>query len=421
MDSLTFYKISPEDLEKEEEFGKKLILIRPFLIKNKDEFYVKLESFLLNVAKNLDTFAIYRTIRSLENSNCGSLSLKAAQWVYCTMIEIYWVMFNRENIPLIEKLNASVFLMRSDLAIVKKNMILNALINLARTQGPNLELDLQAILADTLMMNNLEEAKQAGETLLQNLRRRQAEEEFKFERKIRVMTTPFEDSQNVHDSSINESAKQFIRELAKDLHQKEFKYDILNREPYEIILEIREIMPKNPKIESSLNRIQVDTAYFCSDVKFRLKEILQRIWNRIQNLLKEEDRKEAILRLEQELIEMSGLCSTGHMGRLVNVLSGFDIEGKTVHVVKISWKDQIKANIYARIISRMKEAENCDDILSAITETGEARKIYIDFLDKIKPSLYEELEKEFVPCFDKEFTKEKFEEYFKMYFECHYM
>jgi hypothetical protein len=58
-------------------------------------------------------------------------------------------------------------------------------------------------------------------------------------------------------------------------------------------------------------------------------------------------------RLLEELIEMSGTCSSGFASRLVNVISGFGDFNIT-----ISWKDQIIANFSGRLNARINNIHN---------------------------------------------------------------
>ena len=55
-------------------------------------------------------------------------------------------------------------------------------------------------------------------------------------------------------------------------------------------------------------------------------------------------------RLLEELIDMSGTCSTGFAGRLVNVICGFGAFN-----LRISWRDQIVANFNGRLNARARD------------------------------------------------------------------
>jgi len=127
---------------------------------------------------------------------------------------------------------------------------------------------------------------------------------------------------------------------------------------------------------------------------------------------KELDQTEYISRFFQELDDMdstfedqedkpttqlqSSGCSWGYAARLVNTLSGDGCE-----VVKISWEDQIKANIQGRLFKLMRDLPEGDEkglVLAGIMETAESQEIvaYEQFVDKHKPKLCDELKGEFV-------------------------
>jgi hypothetical protein len=103
-------------------------------------------------------------------------------------------------------------------------------------------------------------------------------------------------------------------------------------------------------INSYLENNEIHSTLF-----YRYGDIFEKVWERIQNPDKFEkvwpidklgnkhrpDTNEMIERLKQEIIESNGMCFTGKMTRLVNVLVGFysDIE------ILIGTSDQINAKI----------------------------------------------------------------------------
>lgn len=92
------------------------------------------------------------------------------------------------------------------------------------------------------------------------------------------------------------------------------------------------------KIYLSLNRIEIDRSSYLGNT---LSRILVKIWSYIQN---NEFKDELIKRLLQELEEMSGTCSSGFIGRLINSLSGF---GELT--INISFEDQLVSNFIGRL------------------------------------------------------------------------
>jgi len=92
------------------------------------------------------------------------------------------------------------------------------------------------------------------------------------------------------------------------------------------------------KIYLSLNRIEIDRSTYLGS---SLSRILVKIWSYIQN---NEFKNELTKRLLQELEEMSGTCSSGFIGRLINTLSGF---GELA--INISFEDQLVSNFIGRL------------------------------------------------------------------------
>jgi hypothetical protein len=162
------------------------------------------------------------------------------------------------------------------------------------------------------------------------------------------------------------------------------------------ILRISERLEKHQieKIEISLLRIELDRTTFHSEgttgISHSLQTILIRIFAYIQeqeNQLKTELEK----RLLEELIDMSGTCTTGFMGRLVNTLSGFG-----EYSLKISWEDQIKSNLHGRLNSRILNEEKMEDILEQMTNIKlKDRSEYLEFFARNISSIREEMYQEF--------------------------
>jgi hypothetical protein len=144
-------------------------------------------------------------------------------------------------------------------------------------------------------------------------------------------------------------------------------------------------------IEISLNRIYLDRALY-SKYNCTLSNILLKIWSYINN---NEHQNEMKTRLLQELIDMSGTCSTGFAGRLINSITGFGEFNLT-----ISYRDQIIANLNGRLNSRIhkiNDEEFKDQILEEMTICTNDFGNRINFLKffrenmlSIREELYEE-------------------------------
>jgi hypothetical protein len=145
----------------------------------------------------------------------------------------------------------------------------------------------------------------------------------------------------------------------------------------------------------SLERIVVDTAYYQG---YTMAQILQFVYSYIQV---SPHRVELENRFVEELVEMRGWCSTGHVVRLLNVTAGFDHElTLSVDVYK-----ELKSALFARLQFMMSKlpVEQQEELT---TEFGSEEKgLLQEFVDTYTP--YEELLIEY-----KNLPREQFEEFY---------
>ena len=80
-----------------------------------------------------------------------------------------------------------------------------------------------------------------------------------------------------------------------------------------------------------------------------------------------------------ELIDMSGKCSTGHLSRLLNVLQGYETDLKSK--VTIDIKDEMYAKIKHLIEKDIMEQENMDELMEDML--SENKSIFIKFIKKV--------------------------------------
>lgn len=154
--------------------------------------------------------------------------------------------------------------------------------------------------------------------------------------------TIYQNAQNVHNDTIEQAVIDIIQYLST-IDIKDLTFDKV-ADALERVVE-RDDAPNFIKI--SLNRIHMDRALY-STFNYSLQNILVRVFACIENAETAEIKKVLRSRLDQELTEMAGTCSTGFLGRLCNVLSGFN--GLNM---RISWEDQITANFGARMNARL--------------------------------------------------------------------
>lgn len=184
--------------------------------------------------------------------------------------------------------------------------------------------------------------------------------------------TVYDDGQNVHNTSINEGVKEILRELCKE-HSSAIQVSCRTSNLNDVSKRLTELsreksLVTRQKIRGTVDRIMIDTSKFECDTN--LCDILIMVWMKI----KSSDHKEELeKRLVEEMEEMNGMCATGHLSRLVNVLSGF-FDNMSI---KISFKDQIKNYVYThynKILSSMDESV-MERIIDEMTESTIDKKV----------------------------------------------
>lgn len=204
--------------------------------------------------------------------------------------------------------------------------------------------------------------------------------------------TVYDDGQNVHNSSINEGVKEIIRELCKEHSssiQPSCRTSNLSEVSKRLVVLLREkSLVIRQKITGTVDRIMIDTSKFECDVT--LCDILIMVWMKIKSSA---DKEELEKRLVEEMEEMNGMCATGHLSRLVNVLSGF-FDNMSV---RISFKDQIKNYIYNhlnKVLMSNKYTDLAEKIIDEMTESEPTKKETLMKMVKDNDNK-EELKKEF--------------------------
>lgn len=160
---------------------------------------------------------------------------------------------------------------------------------------------------------------------------------------LAVITTIYDDHQNVHDSSINDSVWKNIEILQKQYAGFE------NAELPDLKL--------NDSQKNALRRIETDKTLFQRDnVKITLTEVLDFV---VAYILEQTNQDELWSRFRQELDEMAGTCSSGHLARLVNVLVGFHPDIK----IEISNYDRVKSTFQQWMQNKATQDEHFENII----------------------------------------------------------
>lgn len=171
----------------------------------------------------------------------------------------------------------------------------------------------------------------------------------------------FKDNQNVHNSNINDSVLKAARKIINDNPVSSF----INYELPDGYLNKKD----TKKVNISLHRIYTDDIEFRDGVK--LINLFQSILIFIE---KHKYKDELNTRLIQELIEMSNLCVTGHLDRLVSVVQGFDNEK---YKITMSIYDEMYSKITHEIQKNIENYEYKDVIIEDMTYNN---RTYIEYL-----------------------------------------
>lgn len=161
------------------------------------------------------------------------------------------------------------------------------------------------------------------------------------------VVTIYDNAQNVHSDKFEEKIVEGINFLSSIPLMKINNIEITFEFVFEKIKDLIDIKYKDndknivDSIYLALNRIQLDRALY-SKFNASLINILLKVWTYIE--FKIEFADDMKNRLLEELIDMSGTCSTGYVERLINVISGYSEFNYT-----ISWEDQITANLTGRL------------------------------------------------------------------------
>lgn len=190
-----------------------------------------------------------------------------------------------------------------------------------------------------------------------------------------MIQTIYTNTQNVHDESINTSIRNMLRSLIKndlkyklekeyqieDIHNFIIDYCNKNELNYSIYLDI-------------LKRLMTDPSKYEGK---NLCNIILMVWKKI-NSFEESIKLELYKRFIQELQDMIDTCSSGHLSRLLNILSGY-IEDKD-YQLKINPIDSLRSSIFARLNSELRKLgiNQQEEILLALSSSNKEDKIILE-------------------------------------------
>jgi hypothetical protein len=120
------------------------------------------------------------------------------------------------------------------------------------------------------------------------------------------------------------------------------------------------------KVKASLNRIFDFNFLKFSKYKLTMFEILQQVCLFVDKL-DHSIREELYERLRQELSDMHGTCSQGYVSRLINVLSGYSLDGDHKKIgIFLSYEDEIYCIFSSKVNSLIREAP--EDLKNTLLE-----------------------------------------------------
>lgn len=199
-------------------------------------------------------------------------------------------------------------------------------------------------------------------------------------------TTVYTDTQNVHNSNINDSViLSAINLVGSDQEQPVGGKDIESEFPrFYPDFELNKV-----KIQDSLNNIRTNPALFKSNMK--LNDVYEKV---VAYILKSKYKNELVKRLGEELVDMNGLCATGYLSRLVNVIQGFpDISDELR--INVNPKDEIYASIQTYLNNVIQNEPDGEELLEAMIEKNYTKK-FIDLIISKMEIKYQSLVKEYV-------------------------
>jgi len=205
------------------------------------------------------------------------------------------------------------------------------------------------------------------------------------------LPTIFTFTQNVHHQDVASHTQQTLNVLFKLV--KEYEEVVVT--PALIIPELDQNINEEV-LKKVLHRITIDTATYKIEngPTISLYKVLSMIWLFINNLAQVKDRHQLIVRLYEEFLEMDETCTSGHLARMLNSIQGG--YHKELPSMQISYKEQLKANVYGRLNAKLRSLPVAQQnlVVEEMMVSEGSHDTTDEFLGIYEP--IDELEKEFV-------------------------
>lgn len=202
--------------------------------------------------------------------------------------------------------------------------------------------------------------------------------------------TFYNNMQNIHKIDVSESIIPFI-ELLLQVDLSFYGVPLQESDQYFPFIQTftNQLVSQAPekdrmRVESSVKRFILDNTLY-SKYSLSLIQLLIRSYYYIDT---HDSRDELVKRLCEELNEMADTCTTGHIYRLVNVFSGYEL------TMKMPVEDEVQSCVFARLQKciEQKSDEEQDEIYSNIGDEF----VFYRHLSKEVSTIVTELRKEYV-------------------------
>lgn len=187
--------------------------------------------------------------------------------------------------------------------------------------------------------------------------------------KSTAQRTVYEDSQNVHNTSINQNVLKIATNLVKK-YQDFIQWDTDHIIIDEIIFTLGEkYADQKKKIAKVLRYIKRSNATF--GINTTMQDTLKSVWCFIQEHKHQETLEQ---RLVEEISEMNGMCSTGHLSRFISVIQGF-VDDESL-ILTIDQFDQLTAVIKHYLNKCLQECTD-EQVHDSMLDGSDTFKRYI--------------------------------------------
>ena len=350
--------------------------------------YECMENILTDSAIPFETRYIFFS----NNERVIKLDYEIVNWSYLFVYQ------NLEKTPLLYKIMSCEYILSH---IPTEKYDVNKLQQFLYDNGKdvNMSVNYRAECADILANYGYYEWKLKGKELINQLGKLYDDNK---------KNTIYSNSENAHDTAINIGVVKTIRYLIENV-------DVYctTSELYEWI---RRGGTTNEKVMKSYQRLLLDSS------KYEGRSMIDILLLVYQYILNSQHKEELMKRLIEELEEMYETCATGHVTRIINVLSGY----LHFNVVEITFEEQLKNNVFTRVEQTMKllSVNDRGEILSEVTNSSasesetsesetsgsETKPLSLEFINRFGDGIKSELQNEFVPTYMK---MEDFEKVYK--------